>query len=114
MAFETDLTKTGGVEGFLRQFSLEVQDELSCREITLPQADDKIFADYADFQQKLGFKVIEFSGKKVEERYLKLKNKTEKGKTVYAVIITLKERVVAAHLTTFEQGREIFSLQKVG
>lgn len=111
-AFETDLAKTGGVEGFLGQFSLEVQDEISRREITFPQSDDKVFSEYGGFQEKLGFKVLELSGKKVEERYLRLKNKNEKGKTLYAVVITLKERVVAAHITTFEQGAGLLALDK--
>ena len=110
LAFETDLGKIGGAEGFLGQFSLEVSEELSRREITLPKADDEVFSEYADFQHKLGFKVLELSEKEVEERYLKLKNKTEKGKTLYAVILILKEKVVAAHLTTFEQGTGILPL----
>lgn len=110
--FETNLSKTGGIEGFFEQFSIEVDSEISKREITLPQKDDKVFSEYAEFQQKLGFKVLELSGKKVEERYLKLRNKTEKGKTLYAVVLTLKERVVAMHLTTFELGSELISLDK--
>ena len=114
LSFETDLRKTKGIEGFLSQFSLEIQSQLSSREITLPQGDDEVFAEYGDFQSKLGFKVLELAGKKVEERYLKLKNKTEKGKTLYAVVIIMKERVVAAHLTTFEQGTDILPLKEIG
>lgn len=108
--FETDLGKVGGVDGFLSQFSLEADREESFREITLPQKDDEVFSHYCDFQSRIGFRLLEFSGKRVEERYLRLKNKNERGKALFVVLYTYKERVIAAHLTTFEQGASVFFL----
>lgn len=101
-----DLNKCGGVSGFLSRFSLEYQSLISSRQVLLPQKDDEAFAQYGEFQSKLGFNILKFSGKRVEERYLKLKNKTDKGNRLYAVVYIYKEKVIAAHLTSLEQGSE--------
>lgn len=105
-----DLNKTGGVGGFLSQFDLEYERQENVRELTLPEKDDKIFAEYASLQEKLSLDVLKFSGKKVEERYLKLKNKTEKGRQLYAVLYIFKERIIAAHLTDLEQNSELLPI----
>lgn len=109
-----DLDDTGGVSGFLSQFSLEYESLLHKREVTLPEKDDSVFADFGDFQENLGFNVLKFSGKKVEERYLKLKNKSKKGESVYAVVYIYKNRVISAYLTTFLEGAETLSLTAFG
>lgn len=105
-----NLKETGGVGGFLSQFSLEYERQESARELTLPAKDDAVFGDYCDFQAKTGLSVLKFSGKRVEERYLKLKNKTQQGKTLYAVLYIYKDKVVAAHLTTLEQQSEMLPI----
>lgn len=105
-----DLKETGGIGGFLSQFSLEYERQESVRELTLPESDDGFFEEYADFQSELGLKVLKFSGKRVEERYLKLKNKTQRGEAVYAVIYIYKEKVIAAHLTTLVQDSDLLPL----
>lgn len=105
-----DLKETGGVGGFLSQFSLEYERQESARELTLPQGDDAVFAEYAEFQSELGLSVLKFSGKRVEERYLRLKNKTEHGKQIYAVVYIYKERIIAAHLTDLEQNSELLPI----
>lgn len=102
-----DLGECAGVGGFLSQFSLDYDSQISSRELTFPSKDDAAFADYGDFLSKLGMNVLRFSGKRVEERYLKLKNKTEKGQTLYAVVYIYKEKVAAAHLTTLQYGDEL-------
>lgn len=114
LGFVTDLGKAGGVDGFLAQFFLEVDREESIREITLPSEDDRVFSDYCNFQSEIGLKLLEFSGKKVEERYLRLKNKSERGKALFAVLYTYKERVIAVHLTTLEQGSELIPIVAFG
>lgn len=99
-----DLKETGGVGGFLSGFSLDYERQVSQRELTLPSKDDKAFAEYGEFQSSVGLNILKFSGKKVEERYLKLKNKSKKGKALYAVLYIYKDRVIGAHLTTLEEG----------
>ncbi len=108
--YSFDLSETGGASGFLSQFSLDYESSESTRVLTLPSKDDETFAEYGDFQGKIGLNILKFSGKKVEERYLKLKNKSKKGKTLYAVLYIFKEKVVAAHLTTIEEGEKLLPL----
>lgn len=105
-----DLKETGGAGGFLSQFSLEYERQEGARELTLPESDDAVFARYAELQSELGLKVLKFSGKRVEERYLKLKNKTERGETLYAVIYIYNEKVIAAHLTTLVQESDLLPI----
>lgn len=108
--YSFDLNQTGGVGGFLAQFGLEYESQLSRRQFTLPQKDDEVFCSYSDFQGELGLSILKFAGKSVEERYLKLKNKTEKAQSLYAVMYIYKERVVAVHLTTLEQNAELLPI----
>lgn len=114
LGFCVDLNETGGVGGFLNQFSLEYRCQKSSRTILLPAKDDETFAQYGDIQSKVGLNILKFSGKRVEERYLKLKNKTDKGKELYAVVYIYRERVIAAHLTTLEQGDDILPVNLFG
>ena len=102
--FETDLTVTKGVGGFLRGLSLEFDKQESSRFVTFPQKEDLVFNQYAEFLEKTFPDILDFSGKKVEERYIRLKNKTEKQKTLFAVLYIHEEEVVAAHLSTLEEG----------
>ena len=101
--YSFDLNETGGAGGFLSQFSLEYDKEMSKRELTLPSKNDKVFTEYADFQSELGLNILKFSGKRVEERYLRLKNKSKSGEKLYAVLYIYKEEIIAAHLTALEQ-----------
>ena len=109
-----NLEKTGGAGGFLAQFSLDYESCQSSRELTLPQKNDRIFVQYNVLQSKIGLNVLKFAGKRVEERYLKLKNKDEKGRRLYAVLYIYKEKVVAAHLTTLCEGSENLPLALFG
>ena len=108
--FETNLSECGSVEGFLRRLGLECEDEISHREITLPDEDDRVFSQYCDFLKNAGFRLMEFSRKRVEERYLKLKNKTPDGKPLYAVVLTCKGQVAGAHLTTLLENSGIMQI----
>ena len=101
-----DLNKTGGVGSFLGQFSLEYESQESSRVLTLPDKSDSTFAEYDSLQGKIGLGILKFSGKKVEERYLKLKNKNSKGQRFYAVLYIHKSKVIGAHLTTMIEGSE--------
>lgn len=105
-----ELAHTGGVGGFLSRFSLDYDSLESSRELTLPPKDDAVFAEYNRLQSQIGLNVLRFSGKKVEERYLKLKNKTKSGQRLYAVLYIYKTRVVACHLTTLSEGSEIMPI----
>ena len=105
-----DLSDTGGAGGFLREFSLDFDSLESSRELTLPPKDDEAFAKYSELQSEIGLNVLKFSGKKVEQRYLKLKNKTKSGHRLYAVLYIHKTRVVACHLTTLLEGSEILPI----
>ena len=108
--FPFSLETFGGIDGFLEAYSLEAEDTLSVREVTLPSENDENFRGYGDFLSDLGMDILKFSGKRVEERYLKLKNKTEKGQTLYAVMYIYKEKVIGVHLTTLEQDQNILPL----
>ncbi|MBR3987977.1 MAG: DUF4830 domain-containing protein [Clostridia bacterium] len=108
--YSFDLRETGGVSGFFAQFSLDYESLLNTRELTLPAKDDETFVGYGDFQSKIGLDILRFSGKKVEERYLKLKNKSKSGKPLYAVLYIIKDKVIACHLTTLEEGSELLLL----
>lgn len=99
-----------GIDGFLEAYSLEAEDTLSVREVTLPSENDENFRGYGEILSDLGMDILKFSGKRVEERYLKLKNKTEKGQTLYAVMYIYKEKVIGVHLTTLEQDQNILPL----
>lgn len=108
--FPFDLKTGGGVEGFLKLYSLTAEDTESVREITLPSKDDATFCAYDEFLSELGMNILEFSGKRVEERYLKLKNRTEKGQTLYAVMYIHNGKVIGGHLTALVQGEECLPL----
>lgn len=101
-----DLKETGGLGGFLGQFALSFESQESSRFLNLPPKNDEIFKEYNSLQSKIGLNVLKFSGKKAEERYIKLKNKDSKDKTLYAVVYIYKERVVGAHLSTLCEGAE--------
>lgn len=104
------LESSEGIAGFLGKYSLEYAGTENVREITLPLKDDATFSAYDEFLSGIGMNILEFSGKKVEERYLKLKNKTPKGQPLYAVLYIYGEKVVGGHLTTFEQGEDYLLL----
>ena len=108
--FPFELETFGGIDGFLEVYSLEAEDTLSVREVTLPSENDENFRGYGEILSDLGMDILKFSGKRVEERYLKLKNKTEKGQTLYAVMYIYKEKVIGVHLTTLEQDQNILPL----
>ena len=101
-----DLKETGGVGGFLSQFSLDFESTVNSRQITLPPKSDETFAEYDNLQGKIGLSILKFSGKRVEERYLKLKNKTSRNQQLYAVLYIYKDKVIAAHLTSLCEGSE--------
>lgn len=108
--FETDIKDCGSVSEFLRNLRLEPLREESKRDITLPDSSDEVFSEYCGFLEKAGFRLMEFSRKRVEERYLKLKNKTADGKHFYAVLYTYKEQVIGAHLTTLSQNEPLMQI----
>lgn len=106
-----DLKETGGVGGFLSQFSLDFDTAISSRQITLPDKNDETLKQYESLQSKIGLSILKLSGKKVEERYLKLKNKTEKNRQLYAVLYIYKDRVAGGHLTDLYEGSQNLPLE---
>ena len=106
LPFSCDLRDTKGVAGFLSQFSLEYDSLQSSRELELPQKDDEVFVEYNQLQSRIGLNVLDFSGKRVQECYIKLKNKTKSAQNLYAVVYIYKEKVIACHLCTLIEGSD--------
>lgn len=104
--FVFDLKEIGGVGGFLSRFSLDYETTLNSRQVTLPGKNDEVFAEYDSLQEKIGLSILKFSGKRVEERYIKLKNKNSRNQTLYAVLYIYKDKVIGAHLTSLCEGSE--------
>lgn len=105
-----DLKKMGTVENILAQLGFTYESQENSREITLPPKDDREFGEYLDFQRQQGMDMGRFLGKKVEERYLRLKNKDRKNKRLYAVLYIYKERVIGGHITTLEKDAPLMPL----
>lgn len=104
--YNLEISESRSVSDFLAQFDLVYAREVSCRSITLPQKEDKIFSEYGEGLRMQGFDILKLSGKEVVELVAELENKDSQGEVLYAVVYIYKEKAVGAHLTTFLQGSD--------
>lgn len=93
----------GGECGFLNQFGLDANaDSRKCETVTIPSDFNDTYEEYNALQKKIGLDLEAFKGREVQKITYMLENADEK----YAVLLTLKGRVIGAHLTNGEYGDE--------
>lgn len=93
----------GGECGFLNQFGLDVNaDSRQCETVAIPSYFNDTYEEYNALQKKIGLDLEAFKGREVQKITYMLENSDEK----YAVLLTLKGRVIGAHLTNGEYGDE--------
>lgn len=91
----------GGEVGFIKQFGYDVNaDSRECETVVIPSDFNEIYDEYNNLQKKIGLDLEAYKGREVQEITYKINNSEEK----YAVILTLKGRVIGAHLTNGEYG----------
>lgn len=91
----------GGECGFIKQFGYDaVADSRECEPVTIPSVFNDTYEEYNRLQKKIGLDLEAYKGREVQKITYELDNSEEK----YAVILTLKGRVIGAHLTNGEYG----------
>lgn len=93
----------GGECGFIKQFGYDViADSRKCETVTVPSVFNDTYEEYNALQKKIGLDLEAYKGRDVKKITYEIDNSDEK----YAVILTLKGRVIGAHLTNGEYGDE--------
>lgn len=91
----------GGEVGFIKQFGYDVNaDSRECETVVIPSDFNETYDEYNNLQKKIGLDLEAYKGRGVQKITYEINNSEEK----YAVILTLKGRVIGAHLTNGEYG----------
>ena len=100
---------------FLSQYGWEVIEEpVEECEITIPAEFDKVISSYNELQKQQGLNLAKYS-KKVAKRYtFKITNYPNYDGTVYANVITYRQRVIAGDICTADAKGFIHTLPKPG
>ena len=87
------------VKDFLKQFNFEcAKDAVEVTEITLPSQFDGVLYDYNEIQKRQGLDLSHYKGKKLTRYTLEITNYPEYKGTVYANVITYKNKVVGGDI----------------
>ena len=79
---------------FFEQFGYEVR-EIECKEIIIP-AESEEFEEYNELQKSQGLDLEDYCGKKAKMYTVSIENNKQE---LFGVIIVIRGKVVAAHLT---------------
>lgn len=91
----------GGECGFIKQFGYDViADSRECESVIIPSVFNQTYEEYNELQKKIGLDLEAYRGREAQKITYELDNSDKK----YAVILTLKGRVIGAHLTNGEYG----------
>lgn len=91
----------GGECGFIKQFGYDViADSRECEAVIIPSVFNQTYEEYNELQKKIGLDLEAYKGREAQKITYELDNSDKK----YAVILTLKGRVIGAHLTNGEYG----------
>lgn len=91
----------GGECGFIKQFGYDViAESRECEPVVIPSSFNQIYEEYNELQKKIGLDLEAYKGREAQKITYELDNSDMK----YAVILTLKGRVIGAHLTNGEYG----------
>lgn len=91
----------GGEVGFIKQFGYDVNaDSRECETVVIPSDFNETYDEYNNLQKKIGLNLEAYKGREIQKITYEINNSEEK----YAVILTLKGRVIGAHLTNGEYG----------
>ena len=85
----------------MKQFGFDSAKEATevC-EITLPSQFDGVLCDYNEIQKRQGLDLSRYKGKKLTRYTIEITNYPEYKGTVYANVITYKNKVVAGDICT--------------
>lgn len=84
------------VKKFLSQFGFAVaKDAVEVTEVTLPEQFDGVMNDYNEIQKRQGLDLTRYKGKKLTRYTMEITNYEGYKGTVYANVITYKNKVVA-------------------
>ena len=87
------------VKNFLKQFGFDcAKDALEVCEITLPSQFDGVLCDYNEIQKRQGLDLSRYKGKKLTRYTMEITNYPNYKGTVYANVITYKNKVVAGDI----------------
>lgn len=91
----------GGECGFIEQFGYDViAESRECETVVIPSSFNQTYEEYNELQKKIGLDLEAYKGREAQKITYELDNSDMK----YAVILTLKGRVIGAHLTNGEYG----------
>lgn len=91
----------GGECGFIKQFGYDViAESRECETVVIPSSFNQIYEEYNELQKKIGLDLEAYKGREAQKITYELDNSDMK----YAVILTIKCRVIGAHLTNGEYG----------
>lgn len=102
---------TDDVIKFLGQYGWQVQKEpIEECEITIPEEFDKVISSYNEIQKQQGLDLTKYS-KKIAQRYtFKISNYPNYDGTVYANVITYRNKVIAGDICTADAKGFIHTL----
>ena len=95
---------------FLSQFGWEVEETPEEEEVRIPAEFDRVFAGYNEIQKRQGLDLIKYAGRKVTRYTYRITNWKDTEKTVYATVITYKNRVIGGDLCLPGKGGFVLTL----
>jgi len=96
---------------FLSQYGWQVQKEpIEECEITIPQEFDKVISSYNEIQKQQGLDLTKYSKKTAQRYTFKISNYPNYEGTVYANIITYRNKVIAGDICTADAKGFIHTL----
>ena len=96
---------------FLRQYGWEVVAEpIEECEITIPEEFDKVISSYNEIQKQQGLDLSKYSKKTAQRYTFKISNYPNYEGTVYANIITYRNKVIAGDICTADAKGFIHTL----
>ena len=96
---------------FLEQYGWKVSEQIveEC-EVTIPKEFDKVMTQYNEIQKQLGLDLGKYTKKSAKRYTYKITNYPNYEGTVYANIITYKNRVIAGDICTADAKGFIHTL----
>ncbi len=96
---------------FLSQYGWQVQKEpIEECEITIPEEFDKVISSYNEIQKQQGLDLTKYSKKTAQRYTFKISNYPNYDGTVYANVITYRNKVIAGDICTADAKGFIHTL----
>jgi len=101
------------VVGFLSQFGWTVNGSvMECREVTIPEEFDKVFAGYNEIQKEQGLDLSKYKKKKVTRYSVEVTNYPEYDGKVIANVLVYRNKVIGGDICSADVSGFVHGFEK--